>query len=105
MYACWCRVREENYALDGFLCEENACSLQHLLYWLATLNSPTYSGSGSGSSAESFLLSTSEDIAFGLGSSSGGQSTDHLPVSITSTLCKQRFGDSDSTSIVFPVNC
>ena len=104
MYACWCRVREENYALDGFLCEKNACSLQHLLYWLATLNSRTYSGSGSGSSAESFPLSTSEDIAFG-SSGSGEQSTDHLPVSITNTLCKERFSDSGSTSIVFPVNC
>ena len=84
------------------MCEENACSLQHLLYWLATVNS--YASSGSGNS-ERFLSSTSEDITYGLDSGSGGQSTDPLPVSITNTLCKQRFGDSGSTSIVFPINC
>ena len=87
------------------MCEENACTLQHLLYWLATLNSPAFSASGSGSSAESFLSSASEDITFGLGLGSGRQSTDHLPVSITNTQCKQSFSDSGSTSVVFPVNC
>ena len=80
------------------MCEENACSLQHLL----SVNSFASSGSGS---SETFLSSTSEDITYGLDSGSGGQNTDPLPVSITNTLCKQRFGDSGSTSIVFPINC
>ena len=86
------RVHDENYVLDGSLSPENACSLQHLLYWLS--NQPGVSGSGTTGSA-----SGNRDILFG----SSGTGAILLPVSVTDVICRQT--ETGDTYIVFPVPC
>ena len=80
--------------VDGSLDEDNACSLQHLLYWLATLNEPPSSGS-----AEQGL----EDESL-FGSGSAILEKDTLPISINSTVCRDSNPDG-STIVAVPVEC
>ena len=94
-------VRDADYTLDGSLSDDIACSLQHLIYWLATLNEPA--SSGSAEPADTTQTSGDGDV-FGSGHGILPPEPEVLPVSITSTMCKQA-GEDDSTTIVFPVNC
>ena len=100
---------DEDYGVSGLLCEENACSLNHLLYWLATLNDPDTSGSGDGNigSGSSLFGGSGDDSGDGNGDlltpEGGGLSDEPLPVSVTNTLCKA--SGPYSADIVFPVSC
>lgn len=68
--------------------------MQHLLYWLATLNEPLSSGSAEhGLEAESVF-----------GSGSALLERDILPISINSTVCRESNSDG-STIVAVPVEC
>lgn len=100
-------VLNEDYTLGGLVSDVNACSLQHLIYWLATMNESTSSGSrGLGNLFEPSGSGGVTNVGSGdvFGSGSGELSSDILGVSITSTVCKPSAED-DTTSVVFPISC
>ena len=97
-------INDKNYALDGALGGENACSLKHLVYWLANSHDSS-SDSGSGSEDSVVRGSGSESGEDLLGPSSSGLGADSsLPVRASEVLCRQQAG-STTTDIVFPVTC
>lgn len=103
-----CSVLKEDFSLGGLLNDDNSCSLQHLIYWLGTINESISSGSP-GLTPNEFERSGSggiSDMGSGdiFGSGSGELSPDILGVSITSTVCKPSAKD-DTTSVVFPISC
>ena len=92
--------------MNGLLCDDNACSLQHLLYWLATLNDNTSASGDIGSGGSAIHSGSGDDIGNDLlfPDSSGMSTTDTLPVRLTNTLCKASSVAADA-EIVFPVTC
>lgn len=105
-------ILNEDYTFGELLSDDNACSLQHLIYWLATMNESTSSGSRelgnlfeqSGSGGVTNVGSGYVGSGDAFGSGSGELGSDVLGVSITSTVCKPSAED-DTTSVVFPISC
>jgi hypothetical protein len=91
------RIRDQNYAVDGNLSNDNACSLQHLLYWLAT--QPGIIGSGHSSGSATGVSGGIGEEAVGA-SGRGGRV---IPASVSDVICRQT--DTGDTNIVFPVPC